>query len=65
MRVKFGFLKRHLDRFSSEYYGFPCIIPPTLHIHTCLHVEHTRRTNGRSLGTFPKAMFSRKSGSTG
>ena len=27
-------------------------IPPTLHTHLHLHVSPTRRTNGRSLGTF-------------
>ena len=33
------------------------IIPPTLHIHLYLHVTLTRRTNGRSLGTFLKQCF--------
>jgi len=29
------------------------IIPPMFHIHLHLYVALTRRTNGRSLGTFP------------
>ena len=37
--------------FSSEYF-FSVIIPPMLYTHLYLHIAHTRRTNGRSLGTF-------------
>jgi len=38
------------------------IIPPMLRTHL-LHVALTRRTNGRSLGTFRKAVLLRNSGS--
>jgi hypothetical protein len=38
------------------------IIPPMLHTHL-LHVALTRRTNGRILGTFRKAVLFRNSGS--
>ena len=41
------------------------IIPPTLHAHLHLLVALTRRTNGRDLGTFQKAMLLRKSTSVG
>jgi hypothetical protein len=37
------------------------IFPSTLHTHLHLHVALTRRTNGRSLGTFQKAKRFRKS----
>ena len=37
------------------------IIPPILHTHLHLHVALTRRTNGRILGTFEKAVVFRKS----
>jgi len=40
------------------------IIPSMVHIHLHLHVAFTRRTNGRSLGTFQKAMLFRKSSSS-
>ena len=33
------------------------IIPPLLHSYLRLHVALTRRTNGRSLGTFQKALL--------
>ena len=36
------------------------IIPPMLHIHLHLQVFVTSRTNGRSLGTFHKAVLFRK-----
>jgi hypothetical protein len=38
---------------------------PMLHTQLHLHVALTRRTNGRSLATFQKAMLFRKSGSFG
>ena len=41
------------------------IIPPISHIYLHLHLALTRRVNGRSLGTFQKAMLFRKSGSIG
>jgi hypothetical protein len=41
------------------------IIPPLLHIHLHLHVAVIRRTNGRSLGTFQKAMLFRNSETIG
>jgi hypothetical protein len=37
------------------------IIPPLLHAHLYRHVALMRRTNGRSLGTFQKAVLLRKS----
>jgi hypothetical protein len=37
------------------------IFPSMLHTHLHLHVALTRRTNGRSLGTFQKAKLFRKS----
>ena len=42
-------------------------IPPMLHSHLRLHFafKNTRRTSGRSLGTFQKAMLFRKYRSTG
>jgi len=36
------------------------IFPSMLHTHLHLHVALTRRTNGRSLGTFQKAKLFRK-----
>jgi hypothetical protein len=39
------------------------IILPTLHTHLYLHDAFVIRTNRRSLGTFPKAMFFPQSGS--
>ena len=41
------------------------IIPPVLHTHLHLHVAVSRRTNGRSLDTFQKAMPFQKAGSIG
>ena len=41
------------------------IIPPMLHTHLHLHVALNRRTKGRSLGTFEKAVFFRKSQNIG
>ena len=41
------------------------IIPPMLHTHLHLHVALTRRTKGRDLGTFQKAVLLRKSASVG
>jgi hypothetical protein len=41
------------------------IIPTALHIHLQLRVAVTRRTNGRSLGTFQKVKFVRKWGRIG
>jgi hypothetical protein len=41
------------------------IIPSMLHIHLHLHVALTRRTNGRSLGTFQKIMIRWKSDGIG
>ena len=38
------------------------IIPPMLHTHLHLHAALTRRTKGRSLGTFQKAMLFAKIG---
>jgi hypothetical protein len=49
--------------FFSQHFSFPCqyhstIAPyPSIHLHSAL----TRRTNMRSLGTFPKAMSFRQS----
>jgi hypothetical protein len=40
-------------------------ISPMLHIHLHLHVTLARSTNGRSLGTFQKAMLYRQSESIG
>jgi len=37
------------------------VFPSMLHTHLHLHVALTRRTNGRSLGTFQKAKLFRKS----
>jgi len=58
---------------SVNVKGFPpgtsvspvSIIPPMFHTHFHLHADLTRRTNGRNLGAFQKAMFRRKSGSAG
>jgi hypothetical protein len=51
--------------FASSTSVFPCQHHSTvLHIHHYLRVALTRRTNGRSLGTFQKAIPFRKSGST-
>ena len=41
------------------------IIPPILHTHLHPHLALTRKTNARSLGTFQKAMFFRKSSKAG
>ena len=44
-------------------YSAVIIIPPLLRTHLHLHVALTRRTKGRSVGTFQKEMLSPKSGS--
>ena len=41
------------------------IISPVLHTHLRLQVVHTRRTNGRRLKNFQKAMLFQKSGALG
>ena len=41
------------------------ITPPMFHTHFDLQVDLTRRTNGRNLEAFQKAIFRRKSGSVG
>ena len=41
------------------------IIPPILHTHLHPHLDLTRKTNVRSLGTFQTAMFFRKSSQAG
>jgi len=41
------------------------VIPPIPHTHFQLHVAVTRRTNGRSLGTFQKTILFRKPDSPG
>lgn len=38
------------------------IVPPALHTHLQLHVALTRRSNGRCLGTYQKAVLFRLSG---
>jgi len=45
-----------LEWFILQALPFPTvsIIPPMLHTHINLHVALTRRTTGRSLGTFRK-----------
>ena len=52
--------------FLSKYFGFsPVIInAPTLRTHH-LNFTLTRRTNGRNLGTFERAILFRKSGRIG
>jgi len=52
--------KWHCDRFFSQYFSFPpvSVYPPMLSRHFHLHVALTRRTNGRSLGTFRKKQCS-------
>jgi hypothetical protein len=52
-------------RILSLYFDFPLsyIIPQLLVTHLQLHVSRTRRTNGRSLGTYGKAIPFRRSGS--
>jgi hypothetical protein len=40
-------------------------IPPMLHTHLYLHVSVIRKTSGKSLKTFQKALHPQKSGSTG
>jgi len=58
--------KWHCDRFFFPSTSvFRSIIPPMLHTHLHQHAMLSRRTNGRSLGTFQKAMLFRKSGSMG
>jgi hypothetical protein len=48
--------------YSPSTPVFPVtIFPSMLHTHLHLHVALTRRTNGRSLGTFQKAKLFRKS----
>ena len=44
--------------FFSVYFGFPpvIIISPMFHTHLHLHVALTRRTRGRNLDTFQKAV---------
>jgi hypothetical protein len=57
------FTNWYLDRFLSQYFDFSVsVIPATLRTHLHLHVVLTSRTNGRSLGTFRKALLFRKSG---
>ena len=57
-------LLRHV--FLRVLQFFPVyIIPPMLHTHLHLYVALTRRTNGRSLGTFQIAVLFRQSGSIG
>ena len=52
------------DRLSLQYFQFYLlsIIPTKLHTQLHLRVAVTRRTNGRSLGTFQKVNFFRKWG---
>jgi hypothetical protein len=58
--------KWHCDRFVSQYL-FPPVstIPPLSHTHADLRVAITRRTRGRSLVTFRKAMLFRNCSSFG
>jgi hypothetical protein len=51
--------------FNPVLVSSASIIPPMLHTHLHLHVALTRRTNGRSLGTFQDAMMFPKLGSNG
>jgi hypothetical protein len=48
--------------FSPSTSVFTCLM---LHTHIHIYVVLTRRTNGRSLRTFQKTMFFRKSGNIG
>jgi hypothetical protein len=53
--------------FSSSILFFPVVsvIPPMLHTNLHLHFTFTKKTNGKSLKTFVKAMLYLKSGNTG
>ena len=52
-------------RFVVEKVALWRVFPPTFHTHFHLRAMLSRRTNGRSPGTFQKAMLFRKSGSIG
>jgi hypothetical protein len=56
-RVGFVVEKVALGQVFLQYFLFPLPVPfrPMLHARLHLHVALTRRTNGRSLGTFHKA----------
>jgi hypothetical protein len=67
VHVRFVMDKVALGQVFLPVLRFPpvSVIPSVFHIHFHLHVALTRRTNGRSLGTFQKAVLFRKSGSIG
>ena len=78
VRIGFLYISKNSIRLlrPASHRGGPGLIPghsmwirvdkvaPMLHIHLHLHVAFTRRTNGRRLGTFRKAMLFRKSRSS-
>jgi hypothetical protein len=67
VHVRFVMDKMAVGQVSVQVLCFSLvsIIPPMFHTHLQLKVALTRRTNGRSLGTFHKVMLFRKPESTG